>query len=498
MESRRTDDDTPLPEPPAELGAPSRPRRILQQEQLLWVMVAVAVAGSVMAIGSVHTVVLVPVAALAAASAIVAAPLRELGARDRAWPAPSLVFLGLALFTALQAVPLPMGVLKVIAPANADVWSRSLLPFDARPEWGSLSLDPGATVVESLKWLTYACTFFSATVLGARRGTQAVLAVVLGSATLLSVVTVAHGMVDAKKVFGLYEPSHSFLPHHIGPLLNSNNLAGYLNLGAITGAGLMLARRPILPVWVTGLCVSVDIAGTVRSGSRGGVAALILGVLLLALVLRAKSSKSRRVQRRAAPLILVTGAVVFGGALALLGGDVFVWRELFTDNAAKLKIVSWCAPLLREYGWLGVGRGAFETVFAAYRPSAGMHVVYTHPENFPAQWASEWGIPVALAALGSLAWMFRPGALGVRKSAVIAGAWVAVLALALQNLADLGFEIPAVGIATASVLGALWSDPVRKRGRERTLADRSLSRFGPRGFAMGTAVATGMLCVLWR
>ena len=129
-----------------------------------------------------------------------------------------------------------------IAPANADVWARSLLPFGERPAWGSISLDPGASLVEALKWLTYASTFFAASVLGARRGTQLVLALVVSSATLLAVVTVSNGLLDARKVFGVYEPTSQFLPHHVGPLLNANNLAGYLTLGAITGVGLMLVR----------------------------------------------------------------------------------------------------------------------------------------------------------------------------------------------------------------------------------------------------------------
>lgn len=497
MDTARAEDMADeTPEPFIDEGGAGRPRWVESREKALAILVAVALAGSALAIGSVHTAALVPVAAVAAAAAIVAVPLREIGAKDRAWPAPALILLALSLFTALQAVPLPLGFLAKIAPANADVWSRSLMPFGERPGWGSVSLDPGATLVEALKWLTYASTFFAAAVLGARRGAQLVLALVLGSATVVAVVTLAHGMVDARKVFGVYAPSGSFAPHHMGPLLNTNNLAGYLNLGAITGVGLMLARRPIVPIWASGLAVAIDIAATVRSASRGGVAALIIGVLLLAALVHVRGSRSSLRRRRAAPLALAAAAVVFGGALALLGGDAFVWRELLNDNLAKLKIVAWCAPLLREYGWLGVGRGAFESVFEAYRPAVGMHVVYTHPENFPAQWASEWGVPVALAAMLSLGWLFRPSVVGVRRSTVVAAGWVAVVALLLQNLADLGLEIPALGIATVVVLGALWSDPARRRRKERTAFDRAIVRMGQGAFAIGVASAAGALALL--
>lgn len=474
------------------LGLANAPVR----ERALAILVAAALVGSSLAIGAVHTVVLVPVAAVSIAAAIVAVPLRELGAKGRSWPAPALVLLALSLYTALQAVPLPLGALRAIAPANADIWARSLLPFGEQVGWGSVSVDPGATLVEALKWLSYACTFFAAAVLGARRGAQLVLALVLGSATLLALVTMAHGLTGAQSVFGVYEPRGSFAQHHVGPLLNTNNLAGYLNLGAIAGMGLMLGRRPILPVWLLGLAVAVDIAAAVRSASRGGVAALILGVLLLAAVVWGRGARSSQLRRRAAPLLLAGTAVVFGGGLALAGGDVWVWRELLNDNLAKLKIVSWCAPLLREYWALGVGRGAFESVFEAYRPASGLHVVYTHPENFLAQWASEWGVPVAALALGALGWLFRPGALGVRRSATVAAGWVAVGALLIQNLADLGMEIPALGVAAAVVLGGVWSDPARRRAHGRSALDRAAARAGSRTFALAVAAVGGLFGVL--
>jgi hypothetical protein len=53
-----------------------------------------------------------------------------------------------------------MGVLKFLAPRNADVWERALRPFGSTPSmWASISLDPGASHIEVLKWLVYAGVF---------------------------------------------------------------------------------------------------------------------------------------------------------------------------------------------------------------------------------------------------------------------------------------------------------------------------------------------------
>lgn len=485
-EQEGTRDDGPPAGPGARWLSGNRNEKL---ERALTALVALSLIGSAMAIGAVHTAALVPVAIVSLVTALVAVPLRETTAPQRGFPAPMLLLLALAAFTALQAVPMPLTWLAKIAPANADIWARSLLPFGERPTWGSISLDPGATLVEALKWLTYACTLFGAATLAARRGTAQVLLLVFVSATLVALVTLGHGMAEAKKIFGIYQPTYPFPSNHIGPLPNPNNLAGYLNLGLISGIGLMLMRRPIVPPWLVGVGVAFDIGATVRAASRGGVAALILGVLLLAALSRGRGVRTGSLRRRTAPLVLAGGTVVFGAGLAIVGGDVWVWRELLNDNLYKLKIVTWCVPLLRQHGLFGVGRGAFESVFAAYRPTVGLHIVFTHPENFIAQWASEWGIPVAAAAMIALAYMYRPTALAIGRSAVVAAGWVAVTVLLAQNLADLGLEIPAVGIAAATVLGALWGDPSRRRARERSAIDRLFSRIGASRVAIAIAAA---------
>jgi hypothetical protein len=73
-------------------------------------------------------------------------------------PATILLFTGIGLtaYTALQCVPMPIGLLAAIAPHNAEVWSRVLLPLgEAGPRWAPITLDPIATRVEVLKGVAY-------------------------------------------------------------------------------------------------------------------------------------------------------------------------------------------------------------------------------------------------------------------------------------------------------------------------------------------------------
>ena len=102
-----------------------------------------------------------------------------------------------------------------------------------------------------------------------------------------------------------------------------------------------------------------------------------------------------------------------------------------------------------------------------------------------AQWASEWGLPIACAALGAFGWAFAPKRLGVHRSALAAGGWCGVAALALQNLVDLGLEIPALCIGAATVLGSLWGDLRRHGAREAARSRGPL----PYARAVGAGVA---------
>src|SRR5262249_42314295 len=153
-----------------------------------------------------------------------------------------------------------------------------------------------------------------------------------------------------------------------------------------------------------------------------------------ALLTRGRASAPEGVSRASTWLMGI--AVVGGVVLAVLGATRDTWAELYQKDLSKLEMVSWARPLLRDHPWFGVGRGAFESVFPVYRLSPG-NLVYTHAENFPVQWAAEWGIPVALAALVALGWAFAPARLGVTRSAASAGGWVGVLILLLQNMVDL-------------------------------------------------------------
>lgn len=448
--------------------------------QVVAALMALVVLGSALAIGTVHVQTLVVVAplAFAAAGLGVLHDLKRRGATAIALPA--IIATILALLTLLQAIPMPISWLAKIAPANADIWARSLLPFgEAAPKFASISLDPGASVVEALKWSSYAAMFTAAATVSARYGATVGIATMFVSAISVATATMAHGLLGLKDVYGLYKPSVELPPWHVGPLINTNTLAGYLNLGILSGMALILTRSRDMPRWIIAAGIAFLIGVSVTSASRGGLITLLFGILILAFLLRFKTSRNSEnsedepSESRSSARWLLAGTLIAGALLAALGGTRDTWAELYDKNLNKIEMILWAKPLLQNHFFFGIGRGSFESVFPAHRTTPG-HVVYSYIENFPAQWMVEWGIPIGVLALLAFAWALRPSRLGARHSGLSAAAFTGILVVLLQNLVDLSLEIPAVCYGLMLMIGSLWGDNLRSRVGVEYAKKRSL------------------------
>jgi tetratricopeptide (TPR) repeat protein len=441
------------------------------------------VVGSVLAIGSVHFEAIL---AVAGACTLTLAAAWIWRARLKLSP-PALVLLGLAGYSLLQCIPLPMAWLARIAPKNAEIWAGALSPLaEAGPGHAPISLDPGATAIEAVRWTCYAAVFVIAGAIARRRGARFGLTLMVASASVAGVSTLVHGLLDAKRVFGVYEPTFPAQSWHVGPLLNPNNLSGYLNLGIACGLGLFVAARDPNRRHALALVVIALVGVNLTTASRAGVTAMLLAAILFAMVLARRPKSELGLGR--APLLATMGIVVGGALLGLLGFSYAAGRELVDDSLAKLELFAWSERMCRDFAWLGSGRGAFASVFPAYQRHSGS-VVFAHPENFVVSWIAEWGLPAALVALVTLAIVLQPSKLARRSRVEHAAAYIGAAALGLQNLIDVGFEVPGMCIALSLLLGTLWGARRCRRTSESPVTSPR------RPVALALAVAVAVTCL---
>jgi tetratricopeptide (TPR) repeat protein len=414
-------------------------------------LLAIAVAGAALAIGAIHTVTLCVVTAVLAAAAVLTwwggEPIKVRP------PATLLLFTGVGLvaYTVFQCTPMPIRWLAVIAPHNADVWSRALTPLHERgPSWAPITLDPIASRIEVLKGVAYLLVFVTALRIAHRReGVGFLSAAIVVAGILLAVAALVHPAFGARKVFGIYEPGFGVDAVHVAPLLNPNHLAGYLNIAFCMTLAASLSREPRVPRAIAIALTALLGATQVWVASRGGVVAMILGAVLVATL--TLNERAKRQNSRALLTVVCAGATLLGGIFIVLGSSGRARNEVFDSSLGKFAVPLDALKMLPAYGVFGTGRGAFESTYPQFRQlvfDAAGYLTFTHPENLLAQWVIEWGAPVGLLGLGLLMVALRPTAAVVR-SRMAAGAWAALAAIGAQNLADFSSEVPGVMLAVA-------------------------------------------------
>jgi len=446
-------------------------------------LLALVIPASALALGSLPTEVLIVMSALAALSCGLLWVDRDVRTSSASrW---ILVALGVLLgMTILQAVPLPSSVTHALAPANADIWDRALTPLrEPGPSWHPLSVAPSATRVEVLRGFFYGCVFLAALrVATLEHGETFLVRVIVVSTSLMAFSALAHLAVSADKVFGLYRPHEGYGRGRIAPLLNTNHLAAYMGVGACVSLGALLARRS-MPRALSGSMTLVLAATCVWQGSRGGMAALVFGMLLtVALTLY---SRRRFETARVETAILAACAVA---AVIVVSVAFSESREhLLSRDFSKVDVAKRSMALVAASPWSGSGRGAFESVFSALREGSA-YTTWTHPEDILVQWLVEWGVPATIGALALLGWALRPQVL-LHAVRPVVGAWVAIVAAFMHDLVDFHLEVPGIVALVAVCAAIVVSGRPTSSGGTRRTNGASFARAIPLGMAVGTLAA---------
>lgn len=363
-------------------------------------------------------------------------------------------------WTAVQLIPLPSFLVNLLVPESADAWRANAPLFERSPRsWFPMSLDPGATRLEIAKGAAIVAMFLAARVFAASHQRRRVLKGVAASAITMALVAFAHKLAGATQVFGVYEPvyAHSRL---LAPLMNENHLAGLMALGSPIAIGLAMDAETIerRVGWAVGgtLCA---LAG-VLSFSRGGILALAVGMGVFIAVYAARLSQRNRsiLRSRSVPILAIGALAVLLLAVGLQGSDLAREMSHRHNVAPKFAGAAAALPVIASHPIAGVGRGAFS---AALVGAHGTDKRFFHAENLPVQWASEWGLPLALVLLVILVWSIGRGFL-LRRSHAHLGGLAGLVAIGAQQLADFSLELLGVAVLGAATLGAV-ADSVSAR-----------------------------------
>jgi len=382
-------------------------------------------------------------------------------------------------FIALQAVPLPAAVVRVLSPGTYG-FRKLYAPGFPRMKWMTLSLVPSATIRDGL--------FLAALFI---LGYLVLRTVVRGRQirTLLAVL-VASGVFQA--LYGLFELTRDdprllfykkvFSPESVtGTFVNRNHFSGYLEMIVPLALGLAIARmnmmtfgvrgfREKLLLWTSkGILTNVLLVGAavvmalavLLSNSRSGLAILVISVFLfLGLSVVAYSRTGFR-----QPWIGRTVRAAFLGVtiLALVVGIGSTIRRFGLDNLLHEDRPQYWANTLEMVGdfpLFGTGLGTFASVYGAYEEANLTDMRLVHAHNDYLEYLAELGvvgtalllgIVLYLAVSAYLAWRARRNA---QARALALGGIVSLAGMGLHAVTDFNLHIPANMVLFAVVLCA--------------------------------------------
>ena len=396
---------------------------------------------------------------------------------DEATRAIDVVLIAALTYIALQIVPMPAGVLRVLSPATERLQDAyAIAPFTA---WRPLSTQPASTRGSLALALSGALVFWAAREAFSHGGSRAAIRLLAYVGFGCAIVSLAQRATAPRTVLWKWRVEDPrALP--FGPFVDRNQLATWLVLAIVAVGGYL------------GMHVRAHMDGRVRRGGRATLLALLdgaalamtgcLGTMLIALA--ATLSRSG--------LVALVAAVVIGGALssgnrsrglgigAVAGIAVLLlaaWLDVQgltgriaatltssdPNNVGRLLIWRDTMGIIRDFPLFGTGAGTFENAMFVYQKSA-REVLFNHAHNEYLQLLTEGGgvlLGLVVTGLVLLARAARRRLLedhGAHRYVRI-GAYAALGGIALQSVWETGLRAPA-NLLLAAILAALAVRPV--------------------------------------
>ena len=236
--------------------------------------------GPTLALGGVHRSVQLAAALLSALCLLLVWLNRRPNGRGLILPWFGGALLVLCAATLFQLIPLPMGLLRALAPATVEVLEVSLAKAGGLPSTHPISLDPGSTLWEALKLACYSLAFIASHNFyyrGRRRHRLALSFTCLG--IVMMFLALAGAVVAPGKPLMLYTPDAGRAAGLITTsFVNPNHSAGFLIICALMAMGLAIDTRDLQSKILLGLAAVMLGSGVMLTVSRGGILALALGM----------------------------------------------------------------------------------------------------------------------------------------------------------------------------------------------------------------------------
>jgi putative inorganic carbon (HCO3(-)) transporter len=398
---------------------------------------------------------------------------------------PVFVLFGLWLaWIFLQIIPLPIGLLEIVAPRAALLYSEAAAITSQPISTASISVDINLTFQKLM--LSFALVSFfalSLVLLNSRKRIKIILWLVVISAMFQSVF--GSLMTLSGLEYHLFGEKEFYRDVATGTFINRNHLAGYLEMSLAVGIGLLLAQmkdkasdswRQKFRNWIGVLLekkmllrvmLVTLVIGLVMTHSRMGNTAFFSSLLVCGFVWIFLSGKKPKRSTIMLFISLILIDLYIVGAWFGLDKVVSRLEQTSATTESRDEVVKALLIAIPDYGFAGSGLGTFRSVYPAYKDS-NIHHSYLYAHNDYLQFALEAGIailPLALIVLTALVTAYK--AMRNRKDLLYRGlgfaSLMSVMAILIHSTVDFNLQIPANAMMFMLMLSFAWVGLYAKR-----------------------------------
>ncbi len=381
-------------------------------------------------------------------------------------------------YLALQVLPLPSGLVRLLSPATYG-FRRLYDPGFAELKFMTLSLVPGRTIAQGLELLAYVLLGFLI-IRTVTHGSQVrrIIFVLAGCGVFQALYGLSQLPAAAPRIL-FYRKAFS-LGSVTGTFVNRSHLSGYLEMIVPLVVGLLIARMNLFSFGIKGgrerfqLMMSKGVAGNL---------ALAAAVIIMSLGIVRSESR--------AGLVVLTASFFFFVGLSILAYGRVAYRELWVRNLIRATVLVilimalavgigstiqrfaldnllhedrplyWAnvVDIVSAFPLFGTGLGTFAAVYPAYESREGPEGLLTHAHNDYLEFLSELGLAGGALLLGLVGWLAvrafvvwkarrSPEAKGLALGGIVALAGAAVHAVT-----DFNLHIPANLVLFSVILG---------------------------------------------
>lgn len=396
------------------------------------------------------------------------------------------------VFTLVQVVPLPAGLLGYLSPFRYEVLSRSAALLGEGTGRHTLGYLP-ATAFAGWIFLLSLLLFFMGlrSFLSRSRHLQAVVLVMLGVALAQAMYGLVQVLIPTTRV--LWAETDAYLGFARGTFINRNHFAGFVEMVWPLGLGWLLAVSRIwrrdgpdsksrgrrwkqswssdrigvqLVVWAALIFILLAL---LFSKSRAGIAGALVGFAAFVVLVRLGGKRFSRTALAGMGLGCAL-LLAYGGAMGF--GEI-IERFLLIDAQMGTRVPIWAGTLamIADHP-MGVGLGNYQMVMPVYNTLGPYGIKFTHAHNDYLQLLAEAGWPGFIALVGGFYVFLGRCLRRLRKHGpdmdpvrffIGIGACSGLISIAFHSLFDFNLQIPAnllylvvlLGIASACFTPAL-------------------------------------------